>query len=99
MNVPHFLDGVIEHLKSYARSKGVPIEDVHLRFTLSDSTHVTVQGIRVEGPQGTHSWGMIRGLKGETAEALVIREDHVFCVEFQAEPIARLPAGLHSEVK
>jgi hypothetical protein len=92
-----FFDGVSKHLKTFAKKRKVAERDIHVRLTLADGTHVIVQGLETEGPAGTYAWGMIYGIASDTVDALLIREDHVVTVEFQVAPIARGPAGLHSE--
>jgi hypothetical protein len=99
MNPPAgtFLDGVVAHLEAFAADRGIPAGNVHVRLTLADSTHVVIRGLRADGPLGTYAWGMIQGIASHTADALLIREDHVTTVEFQVAPILRGPAGLDAE--
>ena len=94
-----FLDGVAAHLESFAADRGVRKEDVYVRITLADGTHVVVRGLAVAGPTGTYAWGMITGIASDSVDALLIREDHIVTVEFQVAPILRGPTGLGSEAE
>ncbi len=92
-----FLSGAKAHLKSFAKSNGVKEDDVYVRLTLNDGTHVIVRGLKSGGPRGAQGWGMIGALAEDTVDALVIREESIFSIEFQVAPMVRGPAGLRSE--
>jgi hypothetical protein len=94
---PKFLDGVASHLHAFSKAKGVSPDQVHIRLSLADGTHLVVRGLRTEGPRGVHGWGMIHGIAGEPIDALLIREDHINTVEFQLAPMQSGPLGLEAE--
>ena len=69
--------------EQFAADAGVPPESVEVRIVLHDgTTH------RFRGFHGLESGGvlLIRGLSEDNPQALAVRDQHVFKVEFDANP-------------
>ena len=94
-----FLSDVQTHLNTFAAQNQVGEDEIHVRLTLADGSHVIVPGLQTKDAPTANGWGMIQSLPSPDShvEALVIREIHVIKAEFQLAPSERKPIGFQSE--
>jgi allophanate hydrolase subunit 2 len=89
---------VLRHLQQFADGATVEPTLVHVRFTLADDTSFVVQGLTISPPAHGNDFWMIQGAAVKAAEALLIREEHVWKVEFAAVRGQPRRIGLHAEL-
>ena len=93
-----FMEDVITHFNTFVQATGVPPEEVHVRLTLADGSTFFIRGLKLSNSASPNGWGMIEGIGTSAPGAWIVREAHIFKVEFAlAAPPPPSPIGLHTE--
>ena len=94
---PSFLHDVVSHFQSFAKSRGVNPDDVHVRFFLADGSSYIVRGLKTTAPAASGGWGLIESVAGGATDALAVREQHIVKIELAVNPGEPTSIGLHTE--
>lgn len=89
---PAFLDSAAVHFSTFLADQ-VTAEKIVATVTFVDHQVVAFDGFRIEALPNDPGCRMIRGEGNDLNLAVVIRDDHVLRVEFEADPVPRQGLG------